>query len=139
MPSFCCVVCLQIFYESFCPSQILILIILTSVQEKGSDEIVFKAMGRAINKTVTIVELIKVLLVTRCHSFGPFVFSTCSYNPWCFIIIGREELSVCIRSHQLDPQVSLIHGSQLRKAFSRKNFLNHCRVLLHLFPPFHFL
>ncbi|KAK8934156.1 hypothetical protein KSP39_PZI014937 [Platanthera zijinensis] len=29
------------------------------IQEKGSDEIVFKAMGRAINKTVMIVELIK--------------------------------------------------------------------------------
>ncbi|KAG9442800.1 hypothetical protein H6P81_018654 [Aristolochia fimbriata] len=29
------------------------------LQEKGSDEIVFKAMGRAINKTVMIVELIK--------------------------------------------------------------------------------
>ncbi|CAK9143832.1 unnamed protein product [Ilex paraguariensis] len=29
------------------------------LQEKGSPEIVFKAMGRAINKTVTIVELIK--------------------------------------------------------------------------------
>ena len=33
------------------------------VQEKGSNEIVFKAMGRAINKTVTIVELIKVFIV----------------------------------------------------------------------------
>ncbi|CAM8973115.1 unnamed protein product [Rhodiola kirilowii] len=32
---------------------------MTLFQEKGSDEIVFKAMGRAINKTVTIVELIK--------------------------------------------------------------------------------
>ncbi|CAL0328693.1 unnamed protein product [Lupinus luteus] len=32
---------------------------LTLLQEKGSNEIVFKAMGRAINKTVTIVELIK--------------------------------------------------------------------------------
>lgn len=31
------------------------------LQEKGSNEIVFKAMGRAINKTVTIVELIKVI------------------------------------------------------------------------------
>lgn len=29
------------------------------IQEKGSNEIVFKAMGRAINKTVMIVELIK--------------------------------------------------------------------------------
>lgn len=33
-----------------------------NLQEKGSNEIVFKAMGRAINKTVTIVELIKVLV-----------------------------------------------------------------------------
>ncbi|XP_057503041.1 glycine-rich cell wall structural protein 2-like [Actinidia eriantha] len=32
---------------------------MTLLQEKGSAEIVFKAMGRAINKTVTIVELIK--------------------------------------------------------------------------------
>jgi hypothetical protein len=30
------------------------------LQEKGSDEIVLKAMGRAINKTVMITELIKV-------------------------------------------------------------------------------
>ncbi|GAB4832965.1 hypothetical protein Ancab_006986 [Ancistrocladus abbreviatus] len=32
---------------------------MTLLQEKGTNEIVFKAMGRAINKTVTIVELIK--------------------------------------------------------------------------------
>ncbi|KAB1203621.1 Ribonuclease P protein subunit p25-like protein [Morella rubra] len=32
-------------------------------EEKGSNEIVFKAMGRAINKTVTIVELIKRRIV----------------------------------------------------------------------------
>ncbi|KAL9667681.1 hypothetical protein QQ045_002045 [Rhodiola kirilowii] len=32
---------------------------MTLLQEKGCDDIVFKAMGRAINKTVTIVELIK--------------------------------------------------------------------------------
>ncbi|KAB2628585.1 ribonuclease P protein subunit p25-like protein [Pyrus ussuriensis x Pyrus communis] len=31
--------------------------------EKGSDEVVFKAMGRAINKTVMIVELIKRRIV----------------------------------------------------------------------------
>ncbi|XP_057516094.1 glycine-rich cell wall structural protein 2-like [Amaranthus tricolor] len=36
---------------------------MTLLQEKGSDEIVFKAMGRAINKTVTIVELIKRRIV----------------------------------------------------------------------------
>ncbi|KAK1441031.1 hypothetical protein QVD17_06867 [Tagetes erecta] len=33
------------------------------LQDKGSSEIVFKAMGRAINKTVTIVELIKRRIV----------------------------------------------------------------------------
>ncbi|KAM7256017.1 hypothetical protein ACFE04_011758 [Oxalis oulophora] len=33
------------------------------LQDKGSNEIVFKAMGRAINKTVTIVELIKRRIV----------------------------------------------------------------------------
>ncbi|KAL9261473.1 DNA/RNA-binding protein ALBA1-like protein [Drosera capensis] len=32
---------------------------MTLLEEKGSDQIVVKAMGRAINKTVTIVELIK--------------------------------------------------------------------------------
>jgi DNA-binding protein Alba len=31
----------------------------TLLQEKGSSEIVLKAMGRAINKTVTIAEIIK--------------------------------------------------------------------------------
>ncbi|OIV89236.1 hypothetical protein TanjilG_24386 [Lupinus angustifolius] len=36
---------------------------LTLLQEKGSNEIVLKAMGRAINKTVTIVELIKRRIV----------------------------------------------------------------------------
>ncbi|KAJ6794520.1 glycine-rich cell wall structural protein-like [Iris pallida] len=33
------------------------------IQEKGSNEIIFKAMGRAINKTVMIVELIKRRIV----------------------------------------------------------------------------
>ncbi|KAK6938996.1 DNA/RNA-binding protein Alba-like [Dillenia turbinata] len=36
---------------------------MTLLQEKGSNEVVFKAMGRAINKTVTIVELIKRRIV----------------------------------------------------------------------------
>lgn len=35
--------------------------VLSLNQEKGSDEIALKAMGRAINKTVMIAELIKVL------------------------------------------------------------------------------
>ncbi|EPS73408.1 hypothetical protein M569_01353, partial [Genlisea aurea] len=36
---------------------------MTLLQERGSDEIIFKAMGRAINKTVAIVELIKRRIV----------------------------------------------------------------------------
>ncbi|KAI3776503.1 hypothetical protein L1987_46288 [Smallanthus sonchifolius] len=36
---------------------------MSLLQDKGSSEIVFKAMGRAINKTVTIVELIKRRIV----------------------------------------------------------------------------
>ncbi|CAH9095120.1 unnamed protein product [Cuscuta europaea] len=36
---------------------------MSLLQEKGSEEIVFKAMGRAINKTVTMVELIKRRIV----------------------------------------------------------------------------
>ncbi|XP_044480246.1 ribonuclease P protein subunit p25-like protein [Mangifera indica] len=36
---------------------------MSLLQEKGSNEVVFKAMGRAINKTVTIVELIKRRIV----------------------------------------------------------------------------
>ena len=33
---------------------------MLTVQDKGASEIVLKAMGRAINKTVTIAEIIKV-------------------------------------------------------------------------------
>ncbi|KAK1430193.1 hypothetical protein QVD17_12758 [Tagetes erecta] len=36
---------------------------MTLLQEKGSQEIMFKAMDRAINKTLTIVELIKRRIV----------------------------------------------------------------------------
>ncbi|XP_038714796.1 5'-3' exoribonuclease 2-like [Tripterygium wilfordii] len=36
---------------------------MSLLQERGSNEIVFKAMGRAINKTVTMVELIKRRIV----------------------------------------------------------------------------
>ncbi|KAJ9165928.1 hypothetical protein P3X46_020739 [Hevea brasiliensis] len=42
---------------------VLFVLLCLFLQEKGSNEIVFKAMGRAINKTVTIVELIKRRIV----------------------------------------------------------------------------
>jgi DNA-binding protein Alba len=41
----------------------------TLLQDKGSDEVVFKAMGRAINKTVMIAELIKVPMVAPCKHY----------------------------------------------------------------------
>lgn len=42
------------------PFLCFLLLCMYFMQEKGSDEIVLKAMGRAINKTVMITELIKV-------------------------------------------------------------------------------
>ncbi|OMP00894.1 DNA/RNA-binding protein Alba-like protein [Corchorus olitorius] len=36
---------------------------MTLLQEKGSNEIVFKALGRTINKTITIMKLIKRRIV----------------------------------------------------------------------------
>ncbi|MED6225794.1 hypothetical protein PIB30_097120 [Stylosanthes scabra] len=47
----------------FCTKFFAQIILFDYSQEKGSNEIVFKAMGRAINKTVTIVELIKRRIV----------------------------------------------------------------------------
>ncbi|KAH0969684.1 hypothetical protein GBA52_028476 [Prunus armeniaca] len=43
----------------------------TLLQEKGSDEIILKAMGRAINKTVMIAELIKFLLLPEKDCWSP--------------------------------------------------------------------
>jgi DNA-binding protein Alba len=46
--------------------------LLVSWQEKGAPEIVLKAMGRAINKTVTIAEIIKVIeVLIICHVVTP--------------------------------------------------------------------
>jgi ribonuclease P/MRP protein subunit RPP25 len=39
------------------------------MQDNTTDEIVIKAMGRAINKTVVIVELLKVGLLLNKTSF----------------------------------------------------------------------
>lgn len=42
---------------------------LVPMQDNTTDEIVIKAMGRAINKTVVIVELLKVGLLLNKTSF----------------------------------------------------------------------
>jgi Alba len=55
------------------------------MKEKGANEIVFKAMGRAINKTVMIVELIKVWVFYECgSSCSP---SICDISPYLYTII----------------------------------------------------
>lgn len=46
------------------------------MKEKGANEIVFKAMGRAINKTVMIVELIKVCFLYEFSFCSPSIFYT---------------------------------------------------------------
>lgn len=51
--------CYENYWLEYLMSSYLVFCCYT-FQEKGSTEIVFKAMGRAINKTVTMVELIKV-------------------------------------------------------------------------------
>jgi len=91
------------------------------LQEKGSDEIVLKAMGRAINKTVMIAELIKVggsisvwnMLVCICSYYflncnGSLLVSEKDYWPaskhrnwinWYYWHMGttwRRPSSVCI-------------------------------------------
>ncbi|KAG8389848.1 hypothetical protein BUALT_Bualt01G0021500 [Buddleja alternifolia] len=58
----CVYVYIYIFYVNIY-SRVFVYIYILCLQEKESDEIVFKAMGRAINKTVTIVELIKRRIV----------------------------------------------------------------------------
>jgi len=75
-------------------------------------------MGRAINKSVTIVELIKVF--SGCSLFPDFrvVVLLCIWRlycyPWC-----REGFRVFIRSHLLDQRTLQIPGNLRRKAFKR--------------------
>lgn len=67
-----CVFCHHLIYDdlawtTFCKRHMCKLF-LCNMKEKGANEIVFKAMGRAINKTVMIVELIKVFYEFSCCS-----------------------------------------------------------------------
>ena len=94
---------------------------LSSLQEKGSNEVVFKAMGRAINKTVTIVELIKVLFPLSLTVYIVLMTILSDFDGNVpFAIFYREELGVFIRIPILDLQTSLIYGNHLRKACFRK-------------------
>lgn len=87
------------------------ILICTYLQERGSNEIVFKAMGRAINKTVTIVELIKVIFIFYLFAYQ---LLACEFRRVCeelfgaenlnFVLYCREELLAFIRIQLLDPR-----------------------------------
>ncbi|KVI07745.1 DNA/RNA-binding protein Alba-like protein [Cynara cardunculus var. scolymus] len=63
---------------------------MSLIQEKGSSEIVFKAMGRAINKTVTIVELIKVFHVLHLKRSRLVPFIGMSIDKSRVIVLQRR-------------------------------------------------
>ncbi|KAI8002870.1 hypothetical protein LOK49_LG08G01268, partial [Camellia lanceoleosa] len=68
--------------------------------EKGSNEIALKAMGRAINKTVMIAELIEVVHVGNCSNFpfplpkklSIFVFYVLHANGKEFYVLEKDSL-----------------------------------------------
>jgi hypothetical protein len=91
------------------------------IQDKGCDEVVFKAMGRAINKTVMIAELIKVPLTVAVHVNHAFDFIL--NNLFIALLLHRGELWVSIKTLPLNPLILLTHGSHWRKACFRKNRL----------------
>lgn len=70
---------------------LVVLILCLLFQEKGSNEISLKAMGRAINKTVMITELIKVLAIRGAIiSFSVLeLLITLVTNLWFFFLQRR--------------------------------------------------
>jgi len=94
------------------------------LQENGHDEISIKAMGRAINKTVMVVELIKVGLNSLlCLTIVLLKLLSVSVFELALNCSSREELEVFIRTLLLNLLISRTHGSLWKKAFSRKDML----------------
>ncbi|KAL8466819.1 hypothetical protein ACS0TY_035762 [Phlomoides rotata] len=85
---------------------------MTLLQEKGSDEIVFKAMGRAINKTVTIVELIKRRIV-GLHQITA-IQSTDITDTW-------EPLEEGLQTLETTRKVSMVTITLSKKELDTKN------------------
>ncbi|XP_051124368.1 uncharacterized protein LOC127246824 [Andrographis paniculata] len=82
------------------------------LQEKGSDDIVFKAMGRAINKTVTIVELIKRRIV-GLHQITS-IQSTDIVDTW-------EPLEEGLQTLETTRKVSMVTITLSRKELDKTN------------------
>ncbi|XP_073023699.1 uncharacterized protein [Primulina eburnea] len=80
--------------------------------EKDSDEIVFKAMGRAINKTVTIVELIKRRIV-GLHQITA-IQSTDITDTW-------EPLEEGLQTLETTRKVSMVTITLSKKELDKKN------------------
>ncbi|GJU67854.1 ribonuclease P protein subunit p25-like protein [Tanacetum coccineum] len=68
---------------------------MTLLEEKGSSEIVLKAMGRAINKTVTVVELIKV-----SHASLLYILETTRHVSLITITLSKKELDTSSIGYQ---------------------------------------
>ncbi|KAI3460430.1 hypothetical protein Pfo_017093 [Paulownia fortunei] len=85
---------------------------MTLLQEKGSDEIVFKAMGRAINKTVTIVELIKRRIVGLHQSTA--IQSTDITDTW-------EPLEEGLQTLETTRKVSMVTITLSKKELDKTN------------------
>ncbi|WCJ35046.1 Alba DNA/RNA-binding protein [Euphorbia peplus] len=101
---------------------------MSLLQEKGSDEIVFKAMGRAINKTVTIVELIKRRIVglhqiTSIGSTditdtwepleeGLLPLETTRHVSMITITLSKKELNISAIGYQPPLPAELVKGPQ---------------------------
>ncbi|XP_075518938.1 uncharacterized protein LOC142552914 isoform X2 [Primulina tabacum] len=85
---------------------------MSLLQEKDSDEIVFKAMGRAINKTVTIVELIKRRIV-GLHQITA-IQSTDITDTW-------EPLEEGLQTLETTRKVSMVTITLSKKELDKKN------------------
>ncbi|CAI9755818.1 unnamed protein product [Fraxinus pennsylvanica] len=85
---------------------------MSLLQEKGSDDIVFKAMGRAINKTVTIVELIKRRII-GLHQISS-IQSTDITDTW-------EPLEEGLQTLETTRKVSMITIKLSKKELDIKN------------------
>ncbi|XP_051149916.1 uncharacterized protein LOC127264426 isoform X2 [Andrographis paniculata] len=85
---------------------------MTLLQEKGSDEIVLKAMGRAINKAVTIVELIKRRIVDLHQTTS--IQSTDITDTW-------EPLEEGLQTLETTRKVSMVTIVLSKKELDKKN------------------
>ncbi|VVA95442.1 unnamed protein product [Arabis nemorensis] len=99
---------------------------MTLLQEKGSTEVVFKAMGRAINKTVTIVELIK-RRIPDLHQ-NTSIGSTDITDTW-------EPIEEGLLPLETTRHVSMITITLSKKELNRSSVGYQCPIPIELVKP----